>query len=105
MSMLVRIFSNKDGEEIEMKEVGPLVNEERQESETAAILKKLKSEEADLVEEAQNLSMMKESLTTKAKEEIEARKSSIQKLKAQITGMKSECEALTQSLNAGLTSL
>ena len=65
----------------------------------AFMLQKLKSEEVHLMEERQKLESLKEKLEAKAKEEIETKKNSIQKLKGEIIELKVTCEELTKSLN------
>ena len=71
------------------------------EEEPALALERLKCEEANLIQEKQDLESLKEKLVLKAKEEIERKKSNVQKLKEEITNLQVTCEGLTKSLNAG----
>ncbi len=62
------------------------------------VLKKLVSEEANLIEEKQNLTSLMEKLRLKVRKEIESKKKSIQKLRAEVTDLKFSCEEFTKSL-------
>jgi len=104
VNIMVKMFPKKEEKDSDIQEVEPLAKQENEGNEAALVLQKLKSEEACLMEEKQNLSSLKESLQNKAKQEIELRKSNIQKLKFDITDLKVSCEALTKSLNTGLMS-
>ncbi len=100
---MVKVFTKKEEDTGEIEEVETLSTQENPEKqEDAFLLQRLKNEEAELMEEKQNLASLKESLQSKAKNEIENRKTNIQKLKAEISDLKVECEELTKSLNAGL---
>jgi hypothetical protein len=70
--------------------------------ESTIVLQKLRIEEASLVEEKQNWLMLRESLQTKIKDEIELRKNNSEKLKSEITDLKLSCEEMTKALNEGV---
>jgi hypothetical protein len=72
------------------------------EEDPALALERLKGEEANLIQEKQDLESLKEKLSLKAKEEIERKKSDLLKLKADITNLKVACEELAKSLNVGV---
>ena len=100
---MVKVFTKKEENSGEIEEVEPLANQgDSAKQEDASLLQSLKKEESELLEERQNLASLRESLQSKAKNEIENRKTNIQKLKDEISGLKVECEALAESLNAGL---
>ena len=65
------------------------------------LLKELSSEETKLIEEKQNLASLKEKLQLKIREKIEGKKNNIQKLRDEIKELKFSCEELTQTLKAG----
>jgi chromosome segregation ATPase len=69
--------------------------------EPVAVLQKLLSEEARLMEEKKNLDSLREKLLSKIQEEIDNRKSNIRKLKSEIKDLKFSCEKLTKSINTG----
>jgi uncharacterized protein (DUF885 family) len=64
-----------------------------------SFLKKLKSEEAYLLEEKSNLTARKDQLLLKANVEIDSYKNRIKKLKEEIAELKADCEALSTSLS------
>jgi uncharacterized protein (DUF885 family) len=64
-----------------------------------SLLKKLKSEEAYLLEEKSNLTARKDQLLLKANVEIDSYKNRIKKLKEEIAELKADCEALSTSLS------
>jgi chromosome segregation ATPase len=64
----------------------------------ADVLKKLKLEEAQLAEERQNLSQLKEQLENKIRDQIENRKENLEKLKTEINALKAECAELNETL-------
>jgi hypothetical protein len=100
---MVKVFTKKEEDNGEIEEVETLGNQENPgKQEDAFLLQSLKKEESELMEEKQNLASLKDSLQSKAKNEIENRKMNIQRLKDEISGLKVECEALAESLNAGL---
>jgi len=100
---MVKVFTKKEESSGEIEEVETLANQgDSAKQEDALLLQSLKKEESELLEERQNLASLRESLQSKAKNEIENRKTNIQKLKDEISGLKVECEALAESLNAGL---
>ena len=65
------------------------------------VLQKLSIEEANLIEEKQNLASLKEKLQIKIREKIEGKKNNIQKIRDEIKELKFSCEELTQTLKAG----
>ena len=75
------------------------------EEEPTTMLQKLKSEEANLTEERNNLHelltclrLRKENLELKIREEIESKQKNIQKMSTEIRNLKFSCEELTKSL-------
>ncbi len=97
---MAKLFSKNEEEKFLVDEGKSLSMQDDGEDETALVLKKLGSEEASLREQKENLSSLKEQLQLRVKEEIELRKSSIQKLKTEITDLKGECEKLSKSLRS-----
>ena len=65
------------------------------------LLEELSSEEANLIEEKQKLASLKEKLQMKIREKIEGKKNNIQKLRDEIKELKFSCEELTQTLKVG----
>ena len=65
------------------------------------LLKELSSEETKLIEERQNLASLKEKLQLKIHGKIEQKKSKLQKLRDEIKELKFSCEELTQTLKPG----
>ena len=78
---------------------GHVPNRDNVGEENDSIIRKLKSEENALLEEKQALILLKEKLEAKVKEEIELKRNSIQKLKAEIADLKAGCEELAKSFN------
>ena len=66
-----------------------------------AFLDRLKSEAADLLEQKRNLADRRDGLLLRVNAEINTRKDSIEKLKVEITEIKTDCEELATSLKAG----
>jgi hypothetical protein len=64
----------------------------------AALLQKMKTEEAKLFEEKRNLTQLKEQLQKKIKDQIENSKNNLQKLKTEIDDLKIECTQLNETL-------
>ena len=64
------------------------------------LLKELSSEETKLIEERQNLASLKEKLQLKIHGKIEQKKNKLQKLRDEIKELKFSCEQLTQTLTA-----
>ena len=64
------------------------------------LLKELSSEETKLIEERQNLASLKEKLQLKIHGKIEQKKNKLQKLRDEINELKFSCEQLTQTLTA-----
>jgi len=71
------------------------------EEEPFAVLQKLASEEAKLMEEKKNLDSLREKLQSKIQEEINNKRKNIQKLKSEIKDLKFSCEELTKSFKTG----
>ncbi|HEY9753906.1 MAG TPA: hypothetical protein V6C97_01965 [Oculatellaceae cyanobacterium] len=61
-------------------------------------IQKLKLEEAKLADEKHNLLQLREQLKEKINNQIENRKNSVQKLRAEIDELKAECANLNESL-------
>jgi hypothetical protein len=95
---MAKVFSKRDQEETLLNEEITSQAPDCEEAEVVIVLQQLSSEEATLREQKENLEMLKEQLQKKAKEEIDNRKTSIQKLKSEITDLKGDCEKLTKSL-------
>jgi uncharacterized protein YoxC len=68
--------------------------------EATVSLQHLNEEEANLIEEKQNLASLKEKLQIKIREKIEGKKNNIQKIRDEIKELKFSCEELTQTLKA-----
>jgi hypothetical protein len=66
------------------------------------ILQKLKTEEANLREEKQNLVSVREKQRLKLQKRINSKKKIIKKLRTEITDLKIECEKLSISVRASL---
>jgi hypothetical protein len=97
---MAKLVSKNEYEKFLVDEEKSLLMQDDGEDETTLVLQKLGSEEASLTEQKENLSSLKEQLQLRAKEEIEIRKGSIQKLKTEITNLKGECEKLSKALRA-----
>jgi hypothetical protein len=97
---MAKLFPKNEDEQFLVDEEKSLLTEDDGEDETALVLQKLGSEEASLREQKENLSSLKEQLQLRVKEEIDLRRSSIQKLKTEITDLKGECEKLSKSLRS-----
>ena len=78
-----------------------VLEEETVEEEPTEVLQKLMDNEANLIEEKQNLVSLKEKLRIKVQKEIEDKKSNIQKLRDEIMDLKFSCEELTKALKTG----
>lgn len=105
---MVKVFP-KNEEKVEINvavENDPLEKQASQDEEQgiAALLKKTRSEEADLLEQKKMLASLKENLLSKAKEEIESRKGNIESLKSEIAELKASCEAINKSLSSSIAS-
>jgi hypothetical protein len=98
---VVKVFAKKE-EDNNLTTTITLPSEPIRQIDDSEILEKLISEEAKLLDDKQNWATLKDSLEKKAKDEIELRKSSILKLKSEITDLKVSCETLTKSLNTGV---
>jgi len=70
------------------------------EEETAVFLQRLESEEANLMEEKQNLLFLKEKLQSKLQKEIESKKKGNKKLRSEIADLKIDCEKLSIAVRA-----
>jgi chromosome segregation ATPase len=71
------------------------------EEEPFAVLQKLASEEANLMEEKKNLDSLREKLQSKIQDEINNKRKNIQKLKSEIKDLKFSCEELTKTFKSG----
>ena len=67
-------------------------------SQPATVLQKLKLEEAQLNEEKQNLAQLKDQLEKKIKDQIENSKSTLQRLRNEVSELKAECAELNETL-------
>jgi len=94
---MTRVFAKKEDSNMTTIEALPI--EESNLPDNPLILQKLTNEETKLLEEKQNLEVLKENLQKKVKEEIETRKNNIMKLETEITDLKASCETLTKTLN------
>jgi len=98
------MFSNtkKKDENTANEDSKPMVKTEPSSTPTqdqpAAILQKIKMEEAQLIEERRNLAQQREQLQKKIKDQIENSKGNLQKLKTEVTALKAECEELNRTL-------
>jgi seryl-tRNA synthetase len=79
----------------------PVLMQDNSKEDAHLVLQKLSSEEANLIEEKQNLASLKEKLQMKIREKIEGKKNNIQKLRDEIKELKFSCEELTQTLKVG----
>ena len=75
--------------------------QEKLEEKSTEFLQKLSSEEANLIEERQNLISLREKLQSKVLEKIERKKNNIQKIRDEIKELKFSCEELTKTLKVG----
>ena len=85
--------SAQSAREIQKQDTSPVTS-----SEPITLLKQIKTEEAQLFEEKQNLTQLKEQLQKKIKDQIENSKSNLQKLKTEINELKIECAQLNETL-------
>ena len=92
---MVRLKRGKAAAILEKETVSKQDNVEEKQT---VVLQKLMGEEANLIEEKKNLASLREKLRLKVQEEIESKKNSIKKLKAEITDLKFSCEEFTKSL-------
>ncbi len=69
------------------------------EDRTALELAKMKSEEANLLREKRDLETLKAQLSEKAMEELEKTKGNVQRLRTDISFLRTICGNLTKSLN------
>lgn len=77
-----------------------VLKKDNAEEEKTTVLQKLASEEANLMEEKNNLLSLREKLQLKIREDIEIKKKNIQKLRAEIADLKLSCEKLSKSIKA-----
>ena len=75
--------------------------QENVKEEPTEVLQKLMNNEANLIEEKQNLVSLKERLRSKVQKEIGDKKNNIQKLRDEIMDLKFSCEELTKALKTG----
>ena len=110
---VVRIETGSDQEKLEKKSTEFLQKlsieeanliEEKQNLATLKeklLLTELSSEEANLMEERQNLASLKEKLQLKVQEKIELKKNNVQKIRDEIKELKFSCEELIKTLKVG----
>ena len=79
----------------------PVLMQDYVEEDANLVLQKLSSEEANLMEERQNLASLKEKLQLKVQEKIELKKNNVQKIRDEIKELKFSCEELTKTLKVG----
>ena len=91
----------KRGKDAVVLEEGAVSIQDNVEEEPFAVLKKLASEEARLMEEKKNLDSLREKLMSKIQEEIDNKRNNIRKLKSEIKDLKFSCEELTKTFKAG----
>ena len=75
--------------------------QEKVEEEPGEVLQKLMNNEANLIEEKENLVSLREKLRVKVQKEIEEKKNNIEKLRDEIVDLKFSCEELTKALKTG----
>jgi seryl-tRNA synthetase len=103
---LVNVFaSNKkkdlpieDGKQVEKQGTSEVKISEQ----PAAVIQKLKEEEAQLICEKRDLVQLKEQLQKKIKDQIENGKNNVQKLREEVDELKAECAELNESLESEL---
>ncbi|UCC58669.1 MAG: hypothetical protein JSW14_01755 [Candidatus Bathyarchaeum sp.] len=95
---MVRLRRGKAAAILEKETVSEQENVEEEPSE---VLQKLMNNEANLIEEKENLVSLKEKLRLKVQKEIEYKKNSIEKLRDEILDLKFSCEELTKALKTG----
>jgi hypothetical protein len=71
------------------------------EEEPTIVLQNLIRAEGTLLEEKKKLVTLRDKLNLKVKKEIKSKKSNIQKLRAEISDLKFDCDKLSKSLDAG----
>jgi len=71
------------------------------EEEPTIVLQNLIRAEGTLMEEKKKLVTLRDKLNLKVKKEIKSKKSNIQKLRAEISDLKFDCDKLSKSLVAG----
>ncbi len=91
----------KMGKAVAVIKEEPVLMQDNAKEDANLVLQKLSSEEANLIEEKQNLASLKEKLQLKIREKIEGKKNNIQKLRDEIKELKFSCEELTKTLKAG----
>ena len=98
---MVNVFSapkKKEENTENVKQTGKQDTSSASSEQPAALYQKLKMEEAQLFEEKQSLSQLKEQLQKKIKDQIENSKNNLQKLKLEISELKIECAQLNETL-------
>ncbi len=80
-------------------EKAALLSQPVAEDQTALILAQVKAEEANLIQEKRDLETLKVQLSQRAREELEKTKGNVQKLKTDISYLRTICGNLTKSLN------
>jgi chromosome segregation ATPase len=97
----VKMVRFKRGKAAAVAEEEAISRQDNVEEEPFAVLQKLASEEARLMEEKKNLDSLREKLMSKIQEEIDNKKNNIQKLKSEIKDLKFSCEELTKTFKSG----
>jgi hypothetical protein len=90
---MVKVFHNREEQKERIEEKQSEIKEQ-----SIPLLKKLKKEEAALVEEKKNLVSLQNKLRYKTREEIKNSKNNIETLKQEILELKTQCEELQKSL-------
>jgi chromosome segregation ATPase len=97
----VKMVRFKRGKAAVVLEEEAVSKQDNFQEEPFALLQKLASEEAKLMEEKKNLDSLREKLQSKIQDEINNKRKNIQKLKSEIKDLKFSCEELTKTFKAG----
>ena len=97
----VKMVRFKRGKAVAVLEEEAVSKQDNFEEEPFAVLQKLASEEAKLMEEKKNLDSLREKLQSKIQDEINNKRKNIRKLKSEIKDLKFSCEELTKTFKAG----
>jgi predicted transcriptional regulator len=98
---MVNVFSGSKKKDENTEGVTPTVKQDASPAtleQPAALFQKLKIEEAQLLEEKQNLTHLKEQLQKKIKDQIDTSKNNLQKLKTEVSELKIQCAQLNETL-------
>jgi septal ring factor EnvC (AmiA/AmiB activator) len=80
---------------------GMVLKQDAFEEEPNVVLQNLIRAEVTLMEEKKKLVALKEKLNSKVQKEIKSKTSNIQRLRAEISDLKFDCDKLSKSLDAG----